>query len=99
MPGHGSDKTPFYELRTIADLAAPAMKIVAESKGKVVLVGHSYAGEIISTIAEQHPDKVKRDNELFCRSYLGLDTSDTRALPEWHKVLQRLHVTGSVYSQ
>jgi len=59
LPGHGNDQTPpdkitldTYKEKVIASLAA--------IDGKVILVGHSLGGMIISSVAEAVPEKIEK---------------------------------------
>lgn len=59
LPGHGSDQTPpdkitldTYKDKVIASLSA--------IDGKVILVGHSLGGMIISSVAEAVPEKIEK---------------------------------------
>jgi len=59
LPGHGDDKTPISEI----DLALYANRIKKELKkidGQVILVGHSFAGFIVTKVAEEMPEKIEK---------------------------------------
>lgn len=57
LPGYGADTTPVPEitLQAYADKALAAIDAAAES---VILVGHSMGGIVVSTAAEQRPEKL-----------------------------------------
>lgn len=57
LPGYGADTTPVPEitLQAYADKALAAIDAAAES---VILVRHSMAGIVVSTAAEQRPEKL-----------------------------------------
>lgn len=57
LPGHGEDKTPFANitLQTYVDFVSD---LVNSQPGRVILVGHSMAGVVISQVAENLPEKV-----------------------------------------
>ena len=59
LPGHGSDQTApsTITLNLYRDKVIEAM---AKINGKVILVGHSLGGMIISSVAEQVPTKVQK---------------------------------------
>lgn len=59
LPGHGSDNTvpSTLTLNTYRDKVADA---VSKMNGKVILVGHSLGGMIISAVAEQNPSKIEK---------------------------------------
>lgn len=57
LPGMGADKTPLEEV-TLASSADFLARLVREHDGKVVLVGHSMAGPVISECAERIPDRI-----------------------------------------
>lgn len=58
LPGHGADTTPVKEVTFRKYVDALNAKL-STMPGKVVLVGHSLAGAIISQTAEEHPDRVE----------------------------------------
>ena len=59
LPGHGSDNTvpSTLTLNTYRDKVLDAMSKI---NGKVILVGHSLGGMIISAVAEQNPSKLEK---------------------------------------
>jgi pimeloyl-ACP methyl ester carboxylesterase len=59
LPGHGSDNTvpSTLTLNTYRDKVADA---ISKINGKVILVGHSLAGMVISAVAEQNPSKIEK---------------------------------------
>ncbi|MFA6086285.1 alpha/beta fold hydrolase [Mucilaginibacter sp.] len=59
LPGHGSDNTvpSTLTLNTYRDKVFDAMSRI---NGKVILVGHSLGGMIISAVAEQNPSKIEK---------------------------------------
>lgn len=59
LPGHGDDKTPISEI----NLALYVNRVKAEldkEEGQVILVGHSFAGFVISQVAEEMPSKIEK---------------------------------------
>ncbi|OZG72983.1 alpha/beta hydrolase [Hahella sp. CCB-MM4] len=59
LPGHGGDNTPAGDIH-LKDYVDRIMLEVDRSDGPVVLVGHSFAGIVISQVAEiAGPEKVK----------------------------------------
>ncbi|MBS1511889.1 MAG: alpha/beta fold hydrolase [Bacteroidetes bacterium] len=67
LPGMGRDKTPVEEVR----LAATVEKIcslIDSIEGKVILLGHSKNGVIISQVAEYRPQKI--DKLIYLAAYL-----------------------------
>ncbi|GAA3943928.1 alpha/beta fold hydrolase [Chitinophaga oryziterrae] len=59
LPGHGSDNTvpSTLTLNIYRDIVNDA---VSKMNGKVILVGHSLGGMIISAVAEQNPSKIEK---------------------------------------
>lgn len=61
LPAHGADPTPPQDatLDGYADVVEQAVEQAAEQlPGPVVLVGHSMAGTVVSTVAERRPELV-----------------------------------------
>ncbi len=59
LPGMGRDKTPINEVK-MADTVAAICKLIDSIEGKVILVGHSKNGIIISQAAEYRPGKIEK---------------------------------------
>jgi len=59
LPGHGDDKTPTSEI-TLAVYANRVKIELAKIDGQVILVGHSFAGFVISKVAEEMPEKIEK---------------------------------------
>ena len=67
LPGMGRDKTPIQEVRfekTIAQLCS----LIDRIEGKVILVGHSKNGIMISQLAEYRPEKIEK--LIYLAAYL-----------------------------
>src|SRR5580692_8081448 len=58
LPGHGKDNTSFADI-TLASYVETVKKAIGARKD-VVLVGHSMAGLVISEVAEQIPDQIRK---------------------------------------
>jgi pimeloyl-ACP methyl ester carboxylesterase len=58
LPGHGDDKTPPQQVTMDAYVARVGEAMNAQP-GKVVLVGHSMGGLVISAAAEKYTDKIE----------------------------------------
>jgi len=58
LPGHGADKTPVAEL-TLQGYADVVKKAIGK-KTNITLVGHSFGGMVISSVAEQIPGQIKK---------------------------------------
>lgn len=59
LPGHGSDQTAPSAI-TLNAYRDKVMAAVSQINGKVILVGHSLGGMIISAVAEQNPSKIEK---------------------------------------
>ena len=59
LPGHGSDTTPPVAL-TIGAYRDKVVAAINKTSGKVILVGHSMGGVVISAVAEQIPNRIKK---------------------------------------
>ena len=58
LPGHGKDKTPIHEI-TLQAYVDSVCKVLDTQHEKVLLVGHSMGGAVISQAAEYRPEKIK----------------------------------------
>ena len=70
LPGHADDPTPLADL-TLADYVTATRQQLETVSGKVVLVGHSMAGMIISQVAEHVPDRIEQ--LVYVCAYLPRD--------------------------
>ncbi len=59
LPGLGKDTTP-VETVTFQDHVNAVKNVVLQQSGKVILVGHSYAGAVISQVGEDASQKIKK---------------------------------------
>lgn len=59
LPGHGSDNTVPSTL-TLNSYRDKVLDAMSKINGKVILVGHSLGGMIISAVAEQNPSKIEK---------------------------------------
>jgi pimeloyl-ACP methyl ester carboxylesterase len=59
LPGHGSDQTP-PETITLDLYKNKVIEAISHIDGKVILVGHSLSGIVISSVAEQIPAKIEK---------------------------------------
>ncbi|WP_176560333.1 alpha/beta fold hydrolase [Brevibacillus dissolubilis] len=58
LPSHGEDQTPPSEV-TLKDYTNRVCSVLDEQTEKVILVGHSFGGLVISQVAEYRPDKIQ----------------------------------------
>ena len=70
LPGHGENKQPLANVTMAAYVKAVVDAVNAQNE-KVILVGHSLAGAIISQVAEEIPDKI--DRLIFVAAILPAD--------------------------
>jgi pimeloyl-ACP methyl ester carboxylesterase len=70
LPGHGDDQTPLGQISFDSYVDAVS-KLINSQPGKVVLVGHSMAGVVISAVAEKTPQKL--DKLVYLSAYLPLN--------------------------
>jgi pimeloyl-ACP methyl ester carboxylesterase len=59
LPGMGRDKTPIGQVR-MDDTVAAICRLIDSIEGKVILVGHSKNGIMISQAAEYRPEKIEK---------------------------------------
>lgn len=59
LPGHGRDKTPVSAV-TLQLYVDRVCKLLDAQREPVILVGHSMGGGIITQVAEERPERIKR---------------------------------------
>lgn len=59
LPGHGSDESPAAKA-SIDSYADKVVSVLNAESGKVILVGHSMGGMVVSSVAERIPMKVEK---------------------------------------
>lgn len=68
LPAHGIELTPANKV-TLNDYVNTVVKAIDKHKGsEIILVGHSMAGIVLSSIAERYPNKV--DKYVYVSAYL-----------------------------
>jgi pimeloyl-ACP methyl ester carboxylesterase len=77
LPGHGSDQTAPSTL-TLNIYRDKVIDAISKINGKVILVGHSLGGIIISAVAEQVPAKI--DKLVYIAAYLPTSGQSLLAL-------------------
>lgn len=70
LPAHGDDQTPISQA-TMDSYVAQVVNLVNKEPGKVVLVGHSMGGMVISQVAEAIPDKL--DKLVYLSAFLPVN--------------------------
>jgi pimeloyl-ACP methyl ester carboxylesterase len=58
LPGHGSDHTPIREV-TLKAYTDRICEVIDAQEDKVILVGHSMAGIVITQTAEYRPERIR----------------------------------------
>ncbi|WP_350289121.1 alpha/beta fold hydrolase [uncultured Croceitalea sp.] len=59
LPGMGRDKTPIKEVR-FENTVQKICELIDSIEGKVILVGHSKNGVLVSQVAEYRPEKIEK---------------------------------------
>ncbi|HTF81433.1 MAG TPA: alpha/beta fold hydrolase [Cytophagales bacterium] len=59
LPGLGKDETPLAQITLETHIYA-VKKALTQIEGKVILVGHSYGGVLISAVGEAMPEKIEK---------------------------------------
>ncbi|MDF7821070.1 alpha/beta fold hydrolase [Runella sp. MFBS21] len=59
LPGHGADKTPLHTL-TLDVYRDKVLEAIAQLNEKVILVGHSMGGMVVSAVAEKAPARISK---------------------------------------
>src|SRR5689334_22327542 len=75
LPGMGRDKTPIREVR-LKSTVEKICDVIDSVEGKVILVGHSKNGIMISQAAEYRPDKIEK--LVYLAAYLIPDGKTQR---------------------
>lgn len=77
LPGHGIDLTPASTVK-LSDYVKTVTDAINQQTGKVILVGHSMAGVVISQVAENIPGKI--DKLVYVSAYLPKSGDDLLSL-------------------
>jgi putative intracellular protease/amidase/predicted alpha/beta hydrolase family esterase len=77
LPAHGIDLTAANKV-SLKDYVKYVTDIINAQKGKVILVGHSMAGVIVSQVAENIPGKI--DKLIYVSAYLPKNGEDLLSL-------------------
>lgn len=94
LPGLGNDLTP-VETVSLASHVEAVEKVIAATPGKLVLVGHSYGGILLSQVGERMPQKIEKLVYLAAfmvengESLFDIATKDTASL-----VVGNLYIEG-----
>lgn len=59
LPGHGADTTPAYKL-SLDVYSDKVIESISKVNGKVILVGHSMGGMVITQVAEKVPSRISK---------------------------------------
>ena len=59
LPGHGADRTPAHTL-TLDVYRDKVLEAISQVNEKVILVGHSMGGMVVSAVAEKAPAKISK---------------------------------------
>jgi pimeloyl-ACP methyl ester carboxylesterase len=73
LPAHGADNTYGVGIG-LNDYVKTVKEVIAKQNGKVILVGHSMAGMIISQVASEIPSKIEK--LIYVSAYLPADGQD-----------------------
>ena len=87
LPGMGRDKTPINEVR-MESTVSKICKLIDAIDGKVILVGHSKNGIMISQAAEARPNKIEK--LVYLAAYLVPNgkTQKEYSMKDTHGVLK-----------
>lgn len=77
LPAHGADNTPGAGIG-LTEYVKTVSEAVNKVSGKVILVGHSMAGVIISQVAEQMPGKI--DKLIYVSAFLPKNGEDVSSI-------------------
>jgi pimeloyl-ACP methyl ester carboxylesterase len=79
LPGHGSDQTPIAGI-TLRDYTDCLLSVLNNESEKVILVGHSMGGIVISQVAEYCPEKIQK--LVYLAAFLPQDGQSLLQLAE-----------------
>lgn len=85
LPAHGDDQTPVAGL-TLSNYSAKVISAVEAQSSKIILVGHSMGGMVISEVAEKIPGKISKLVYLAAflpqnqQSLLEISSTDSQSL-------------------
>lgn len=77
LPAHGIDLTAVNKI-TLEEYVKKVTETINKQPGKVILVGHSMAGVVVSQVAEQIPQKIS--NLVYVAAYLPGNGEDLLSL-------------------
>jgi pimeloyl-ACP methyl ester carboxylesterase len=77
LPGHGSDQTPPQNI-SLETYKNKVVDAISHIDGKVILVGHSLGGIVISSVAEQIPAKIEK--LVYVAAYLPISGQSLQTL-------------------
>lgn len=77
LPAHGIDLTAVNKI-TLKEYVKKVAEAVNKQPGKVILVGHSMAGVVVSQVAEQIPQKISK--LVYVAAYLPRNGEDLLSL-------------------
>jgi len=108
LPGMGRDKTAI-ETVTLQTAVDKVCEVIDTVEGKVVLVGHSKNGIVISQVAEYRPQKIEKliylaaylvPNGKTQREYSLLDTQGVlKPFVDFHEATQSTTLRSEIYKE
>jgi pimeloyl-ACP methyl ester carboxylesterase len=82
LPGHGADQTPPQNL-TLDVYRDKVIDALNNVNGKVILVGHSLGGMVISAVAEKAPSKIEK--LVYIAAYMPVSGQSLKDLAQTDK--------------
>lgn len=79
LPGHGEDHTPPQEV-SFESYITTVVNVIEAQEGKVVLVGHSMGGVVITAVAEKIPNKIEK--LVYLSAYVPKNGQNLQELAE-----------------
>ena len=87
LPGHGSDQTPPQTI-SLDTYKSKVLDAISKIDGKVILVGHSLSGMVISSVAEQIPTKIEK--LVYVAAYLPTSGQSLKDLADMDAATSQL---------